>query len=429
MLEFDEINETISLIEVVAHVPESERKINLSSIQKTTLIATAIVAVAGVSYLVVAPGGDSCGTIFEQTAPRLQANLDIIQNKGQIAVSRETIQELSDSAQRVGLHLKTCCTVLQGGQLDSAQFQQCVDGAAEYDRQVATVAQQVVAAEQAAQEDTASEMKKRSRRIQESVAAATGQAESLVSQSVKLVPVPPPVKPATGGSVESEPNNNILESNLMALNQPVRAEIMDTTDVDFFMFTYAEVRRDKIRITLQNQSTTLRPHLKIYNKNKSEILSLYDKTYGANVATDFAVAQGSEYYLQVSPYETQGTYILKVETMRAYDTHEPNDDVFTATEFENRTVLDANIMDDGDTDWYRITAKDSEQVTLKLENRSRTLRPSLAVYNNNKSTLDSSYDRTYGADLELSFKSTPGEDYYVEVRPYESSGEYRLHVK
>ncbi len=413
----------------MTHLPETKQKAALSATQKTALIAVMIVSVTGISYFVVNPGGGSCGGIFQQTAPRLQANLEIIENKGQIAVSRETIQKLSKSAQRVGLHLKTCCTVLEGGQLDPDQFQQCVDGASEYDRQVAAVAQQVVEAEAAAEEGAVSVVEEKSRSIQKGVSAATGQAESFVTQPVKFISVSTTSTPAQSNITESEPNNNILESNTITLDQSVKAEILDNNDHDFFKFKYSDIRRDQVSVTLQNQSTTLRPSIKIYDSNKSEFTKAFDYTYGANVSSVFSIGQGAEYYVQVLPWNTKGAYVLKVEALRAYDEFEPNNDVFTATDFENRSVLEANIMDNGDTDWYRITAKNTEEVSVKLENRSRTLRPSLKIYNKNKSEIDKRFDYTHGSDLEFSFKTTPGDIYYIAVLPFGSSGQYRLHVK
>ena len=107
-------------------MPEAAQGTRISARQLTWLLGIVVVGIVVVGGLVVLRPHSGCDAVFEQTAPRLQADLEIIRNKGALAVGQEKIQELTESAQKVGMHLKTCCTVLQGGRLDPAQFQQCV---------------------------------------------------------------------------------------------------------------------------------------------------------------------------------------------------------------------------------------------------------------------------------------------------------------
>ena len=86
---------------------------HISSPQRTLLLSLSIVGVIGLSALVIFWQGDSCAGILQQTAPRLETHLEIIKNKGAVEVGHEQIQKLSDSAQKVGLHLKTCCIGLR----------------------------------------------------------------------------------------------------------------------------------------------------------------------------------------------------------------------------------------------------------------------------------------------------------------------------
>ena len=89
---------------------------------KSLLFGVALIGLIALSGLLLWPS--PCDRIFEQTAPQLKVNLKIIENAGAFAVSREKVQSLSASAQKVGLHLKTCCSVLKAGKLDPGQFQQ-----------------------------------------------------------------------------------------------------------------------------------------------------------------------------------------------------------------------------------------------------------------------------------------------------------------
>ena len=88
------------------------------------------------AYLLLASRRTQCDTIFEQTATRVGGNLDIIKNKGELFVGREQVQALTEGAQKVGLHLKSCCLSQQTGNMNHDEFQDCVNGAKDYESKV-----------------------------------------------------------------------------------------------------------------------------------------------------------------------------------------------------------------------------------------------------------------------------------------------------
>jgi len=110
---------------------------------KALLVGIALAGLVGLSLAVILWPRATCDGIFQQTAPSLAANLELIKHKGAFAVRQERIQELSEGAQKVGLHLKTCCSVLNAGKLDAQQFQECLGKASAYEKQVALVARHV----------------------------------------------------------------------------------------------------------------------------------------------------------------------------------------------------------------------------------------------------------------------------------------------
>lgn len=112
------------------------------------------------------------------------------------------------------------------------------------------------------------------------------------------------------GSEEQEPNDTIFQANLFEVGHEVNAEISNAKDQDFFKFRYKAKLRDKITVSMESRSTTLRPHVKVYNKDKSEILSRHNSTYGADLEFVFKAEPGSHYYLRVLPYDGQGKYQL-----------------------------------------------------------------------------------------------------------------------
>ena len=178
----------------------SAKKISqpISSQHKALLIGVALAGLAGLSVLAILWTRPSCEGIFVQTAPKLQAHLEIIESKAGFAVGHEQIQELSESAQKVGLHLKTCCSVLEGGKLNPEQFKKCIDKASAYDRQISLVAQKV--AELAGANETVSVdvPPEKIDIIKQAIRFATSEAEKFANQVVQgnHLPVPSPSKPS-----------------------------------------------------------------------------------------------------------------------------------------------------------------------------------------------------------------------------------------
>jgi len=231
------------------------------------------------------------------------------------------------------------------------------------------------------------------------------------------------------GSEEQEPNDTIFQANLFKVNHEVNAEISNPKDQDFFKFQHKAKLRDKIAVSMESRSTTLRPHVTIYNKDKSEILHRHNSTYGANLEFILSVEPQFNYYLRVYPYDGSGQYRLSVVPQQAFDLHEPNDDQFSAAEMAMGQSIAANIMDAKDVDWYRLTGISSEEVTVRMESRSTILRPHVTVYNKDKSEILHRNNSTYGAALEFAFKAEPGSNYYLRVYPYDGQGKYQLSAR
>ncbi|MDH3444510.1 MAG: hypothetical protein OEN50_11335 [Deltaproteobacteria bacterium] len=409
---------------------EIKSKIALSR-YKTVVIVVALIGLIGLGVLVIVKPGRSCDGIFEQTAPQLETSLELIQNKGAFAVRREKIQELSESAQKVGLHLKTCCVVLDGGKLNSGEFQQCVTRANAYEKQITFVAEQVKEAAEARVKGAENVVQEKIAKIDQAIQSATGEAEGLARQVAQVGSAAASGRSEVGKvnkGAESEPNNNALEANEVSLSGEMSGEVSDSKDSDFFKLITTKQLRDVVSVKLQNRSVSLRPYLLLYNAKKSAIGSVYDGTPGADVEISFTAEPATEYFVEVNPYDSTGKYKLISSYKYAHDNHEPNDSANKATPLSSGKTLAANIMDTNDQDWFRLSRASNAKVNVRLQNRSATLRPYVMIYDENRSAVTSKYDGTPGASLEFTFDAKPGRDYYIKVLPYDTVGPYELTV-
>ena len=222
------------------------------------------------------------------------------------------------------------------------------------------------------------------------------------------------------------PGSTIDQAAATTLGTTVTGEIAPKGPSNFFRFDNPGKLRDIVLIRLTNKSATLRPSVKIYNSERSQITYKYDSTAGANLDQSVSLDPGKSIYVEVEPYDSQGAYELSVTPQKAYDANEPNDDQLTPTAVKFGDAIEASIMDDKDNDWYHFTATSSPKAAIVLENLSTTLQPSVNVYSTSKSKVTYKYDSTAGASLDFVADLQPGQDFYVQVEPYNSSGKYRL---
>ena len=415
---------------------ESVEKTQTTAKHRALLLGAVIIGIAIVAGLIVLRPRSGCDGIFEQTAPRLEANLEIIRSKGMLAVGQEKIQELTESAQKVGLHLKTCCSVLAGGKLNPSQFQQCIDKAAGYEQQVAKVAQQVNAAENTATADSQPVSSQVRTAIASAISEATRGAENLARQVTQLQPASAAVAAAPATSAqpghEAEPNNNPASANPLAPGAQIDGVIEKDGDADYYKVSASKPVRDLVEVSLENLSETLPPKLTLYDQNKSKLGNeYYDYTPGANLTFSYTAEVGGTNYVRVSDVTNAGgAYRLHLRYWDAADAQEPNDTAAQATDISLDKSVSGSILDSLDQDWYRFTAS-SAALHIRMDNDSTRLAPNLIIYDENRSRLDNPYNGTPGASIDYNLKATPGKIYYIQVAPYGDTsipGKYRISV-
>lgn len=388
-------------------------------------------------------GRSRCDSIFEQTADRVQADLEFIKVKGGVTLGAEKVQELTDSSQKVGLHLKSCCIAQQSRALNTEQFQVCMSGAKDYQTQIIQVATYI-------KEATAAEKQQKPELAKQKIDAAKEEAskvpntEKTLEKVTQALPVSTPVRGGahpepnkTISQAEQEPNNTIPQANVAEPGTTIAGEVNPGDDVDYFKLKYddAKKRRDIVEVRLENRSNTLRPSLILHNEDKSIAQNwTAANAPGADLKFSFTAEPAKFFYVGVASYYngTTGQYSLSVAPQKAYDQYEPNDDAFTATPLTVGQTVEANIMDGPDVDSYRLSGVNGKSLSVHLENTSQTLRPSIRVLKSDKSVAEGwTAANAPGADLTFSIASEPGQGYFIEVASYYngSAGPYKLTVR
>jgi TIR domain len=250
--------------------------------------------------------------------------------------------------------------------------------------------------------------------------SSEGKGDSAATRVPRDVPAP---------SVSAGQHSSFVEARPLSLSVAEPGEIFTVEDTRFYKIENHLKLRDRTVIRLQNASATLRPDMKIYNANRSEVAEAYDPTPGASVEHTLTLTPGQPIYVQVLPYDSIGKYKLSVTPQQAFDNYEPNDDSLTASAVTIATDIVANVMDTTDHDWYRVTGAAKPRITVMFENLSSTLRPDVKVFDANKSEIAEKYDATPGANLTFDINIKQSREFYIQVLPYDSAGQYRLRIE
>lgn len=237
------------------------------------------------------------------------------------------------------------------------------------------------------------------------------------------------------GSMEAEPNDDILSPNRLPLQTAAQGAIAAAGDVDFFVIEGPEGPRDRVEVRLTNGSTVLQPRLRLFNADKSAHSGTasygYQVTAGQDLALRFTAWPAAKYFLAVDAVGGAGRYEVEVVPLGRFDAYEPNDDIPAAHELDPGDTLSANLMVPDDPDYYRFRAS-GEQTRVALANRSARLQPMLQLWAADKrllwQTASYGYQVTAGQDLEATLETEPGGTYYLSVRSVGGSGDYDLTV-
>jgi len=410
--------------------------------------ALALIAVVYLGYDLAKGKLSPCEAVYQQSAVGLKTHIKFLKTEGELQIGREQLTDLDERAKMAALNLKTCCTVLDAGRLDPEQFLQCKGSARAYDAQLADIAHLVRNAVQEGittssiaanatpppappqlKEKIASEVaaaKEISRTFNKEVVAVRK------AQALESLQATPPRNVAVEAQ-ENEPNNDMLTTNGVPLGKWITGSIGAGDDDDYFVFTTPKAHRDWIRVELKNRSTTLEPRIRLYNAEKTYLGDQYKTTSGADVTYSFVAPPSTNYIARVSNYygKNVGVYLLRVVATKAYDAHEPNEDILHAAPIAIGANVNAGIMDGGDGDYYKIATGEKEaSMLIEVANKSTTLRPQITLYDANKTNLGSQYNTTGGGNISYAFKAAPKAAYYIRVRDYygKAAGDYTLSI-
>ena len=110
-----------------------------------------------------------------------------------------------------------------------------------------------------------------------------------------------------------EPNDEFATAKEIKLSAPVSGlNIMDDADLDFFRVVAGS--STSLTASVDNQSTTLKPCIIVFDVNKNRVAGDCDGNAGANFSVSAEAKSGSTYFIQISGYSSStGKYTLTIK--------------------------------------------------------------------------------------------------------------------
>ena len=152
------------------------------TILTVSLVFVALVAVF-LGYRRLEPLMNPCESIFQQSSETLGTKLDAIKVKGEFAIGRQKIQDLTERSQETALNLKACCIVL--GKV-SSEFLRCKEGFDKYDAEITKVSASVEEAATAKQRGDTAGANQKIAEAKESVKAVEAKAQEFTKQVTEI---------------------------------------------------------------------------------------------------------------------------------------------------------------------------------------------------------------------------------------------------
>jgi hypothetical protein len=191
--------------------------------------------------------------------------------------------------------------------------------------------------------------------------------------------------------------------------------------------------RDILVFDVTNGGETLEAGLRMYDSEFKPIDE--NRTVarpGKSIRLQGTFQPNTVMYLQVwGSSGTKGHYSLRVSPTHAFDVHEPNDTLATATRVPVGSLTAGSIMDGKDVDCYVTESPVTASVTVEISTHAASLTPVLSFFGPDRKRLSIEPVGRVGGELSrFKFTVQAKQQYFIQVAPAGGSkGDYSLKVE
>jgi serine protease inhibitor ecotin len=188
-------------------------------------------------------------------------------------------------------------------------------------------------------------------------------------------------------SAEIEPNDIFGKANTIRATGSVSGAITPQRDVDWYALDVNH--HGRLEVTVTDVPAELDIVFRVWNSNRDVTHGWFSPlSMGGDTVGVANLAAPGRYYLEVrdgnDDAESVSPYSLRTVFTPAADTFEPNDRFGSATPVEPDTVLVANILPQGDVDWYCTEVDHQGELQVAISNVPEDMDITFRVWNANR---------------------------------------------
>jgi hypothetical protein len=187
----------------------------------------------------------------------------------------------------------------------------------------------------------------------------------------------------------AEPNNWFGAASPLVFPQPQQANILPGGDVDWYRL--AVDHQGELRVQISDVAADLAVSVRAWNSNKDTISGwIAPLAEGGDTLAVIDLPAAGSYALEVAGNSNQRStepYTIQAAFTAAADAHEPNNSFGSATPLAFGETQPANILPQGDVDWFSVDIDQHGELGVVITSVSETLDIDFRVWNNNKDTI------------------------------------------
>lgn len=219
-----------------------------------------------------------------------------------------------------------------------------------------------------------------------------------------------------------EPNDSWQEAANVSLDSVYAAEIDNTDDDDYYIFTteHGAETYDVITFQFTNVDADLRVCMEVLDNNGQSQVSGCSSNAGANYTYNLT-CPGGTYIIKVDGDDGftahTGKYSFKIFSKDTNDTYAPNHTMNAAAEVNMNTNLNGHILHPAEDDYYIFSNPKSDywqKFNLAFTNATAEFRVHYEIYNANKEEITHGVSNNQGSDVSCNFSSKT-ETIYIKV--------------
>ncbi len=222
----------------------------------------------------------------------------------------------------------------------------------------------------------------------------------------------------TATADRDERNDSFGRAAHLAFDQPQQANILPSGDVDWYRL--AVVEHGELSVQISDVADDLAISFRLWNSNKDTLSSwISPLANGGDTSAILDLPAAGTYYLEVAGNSAQRStqpYTIELGFLAAADAFELNNTFGAAAPLAFGETMSANILPQGDSDWFSIETDHHGELKIAITNVPATLAISVRVWNSNKDTVSSWIaPLAAGGDTLAAVDLPAAGTYYLEV--------------